>query len=113
MNSSPARRKSDLGIWVVPGAIAGGVLGLLLALVSIDTVTAAAPAGGGGQVTASGRMFGLVVREETGPFQQVRASVGQHMRGYAVGMIVATMAAGALAAWGLRGLLQQRWSDSR
>jgi hypothetical protein len=92
---------------VIPGAIAGGVLGLLLALWSVETVTSAPIAGGGGQVTASGRVFGLVVREEVGPFRQVQASVRQHMHGYAMGMMVVAMAGGCLAALGLRTALRR------
>jgi hypothetical protein len=108
MYSSQARRKPDLGIWVIPGAIAGGVLGLLLALASIETVTSAPIPRGGAHVTASGRVFGFVVHEEIGPFPKVHASVGQHMRAYAVGMIVVAMIGGCLAALGLRALFQQK-----
>jgi hypothetical protein len=111
-NSPRAQRQPNLGIWVIPGAIAGGVLGLLLALWGVETVTSAPLPGSGGQITASGRVFGLVVREEIGPFPQARASVGQHMRLYAIGMIIVGMAGGYLAALGLHGVLR-RLSASR
>jgi hypothetical protein len=87
-NFPQVQRRPNLGIWVIPGAISGGVLGLLLALWGVETVTSAPIPGSGGQIAASGRVFGLVVREEIGSFAQVRASVGQHMRLYAIGMIM-------------------------
>jgi hypothetical protein len=52
-------------------------------------------------------VFGLTVHEETGPFAQVRPAVGQHMRGYALGLVILGLAGGCLAALGLRTLLRR------
>jgi hypothetical protein len=106
---SPPRKKPDRAIWIVPGTIAGGAVGLLVALWGVETVTSAPLPGGGAQVTASGRVFGLVVRQETGPFALVRASVGQHMRTYAIGIILLGMLGGCGSALGLRAALRRNF----
>jgi hypothetical protein len=100
---------SNRGIWIVPAAITGGVLGLLLSFATIETSTSAPTARAPGQVevTATGRCLGMTVYEETGPFATARAAVAQKMHTIAMAMVIAGMIAGGAAGYGLHRLVRR------
>jgi hypothetical protein len=106
--TSPARKPSDPALAVVPGALAGGLVGLLLALRFVETTMGPAVGAGPAEVTARGIVFGVTVREETGAFSHVRPAVGQHMRNYSLIFIVTGVAAGAAAGLVVRSRLRRR-----
>jgi hypothetical protein len=103
-------RPHNRGIWIVPAAILGGVVGLLISFAAIDISTSAAAARAPGQVevTATGKLLGVTVCEETGTFATARTNVAQRMHTIAMGLVVTGMIAGAAAGLGLYTLARRR-----